>query len=252
MVELLLAAVLLASPTESCQLSNAAAGLCDTSGALTDDGARLDGSVTGGGDDENAVDVDEDSGSTDERSGFVCGRRTLLNCELPAVRSEAGSLTLADIASFTADAGTIVTEPNGWAAVGLPFNAISTATTHTVDGTLLGGPATVRFTPVGWRWDFGDGTDTLDTTTGGGTWAAQGLPEFDPTPTSHLYRARGAYRVSVQVSFIAEYRLGTGAWTRIPGVLTLPAQAPTTIRAVTARTVLVAEDCTANPRGPGC
>lgn len=252
MVELLLAAIIAVGTTESCQLSDAAAGLCHTSGVLTDDGARLDGSIRGGGGD-NAIEFDEDGGGPDRPSGFFCARRALGVCEFEfTVTPPAGALTLADIAAFVADAGTLTTEPNGWAPIGLSLNAISTATTHEVEGVLLGAPATVRFTPVQWRWDFGDGAGPTTSATGGASWASLGVPEFEPTATSHVYRTRGQYTLAVVVTFVADYRIGDGPWARIPGTLDLPVRAPAGIRAVSARTVLVAEDCAENPRGPGC
>ena len=250
MVEFLLAGFLAFGTTESCQLSDAAGGLCHSSGALTDDGARLDGSIRGGGGGSgNSIDLG--GGATPVDPGFYCGRRTDLRCHL-VDPPPTGVLTLADVAAFVADPGAITTEPSGWAAIGLPFNAISTAASHEVMGTLLGGPATVRFTPVGWRWDFGDGPESVTTATGGGTWASLGVAEFEPTATSHVYRYRGTYNVTAVVTFVADYRLGAGEWSRIPGTLELPARAPVSILAVTARTVLVDKDCKDNPRGPGC
>ncbi len=237
--------------TSACDVGTFRDRTC-ASGALTDDGARLDGSLGGDGD-ANVIELEGDGRGPDKPTGFFCARRALGVCEFEFSNPPTpGALTLADIASFRADAGTLSTEPNGWAAIGLPFNPISTAATHEVEGVLLGAPATVRFTPVAWRWDFGDGSEPTATATGGASWAALGVPEFEPTTTSHIYRARGQYAVAAVVTFVADYRIGAGPWARIPGRLELTVSAPAAVRVVNARTVLVAEDCNANPRGPGC
>lgn len=221
-----------------------------SSGALTDNGAVVEGSIHG---DDNVIDVDASDDGPENTEEVFCARRALGVCQFEfTVSPPAGALTLADIAAFAAHAGTLTTEPNGWAPIGLPLNAISTATKHEVEGMLLGSPATVRFTPVQWRWDFGDGAQPTTTTTAGATWAALRLPEFEPTTTSHVYRSRGRFPLAVTVTFVADYRIGGGSWAHIPGTLDLRVRAPAGIRVVSARTALVADNCTQNPRGPGC
>lgn len=235
-----------------CQSLSQFHGDCSIDGSISDDGAVLDGSLQRHDGGDNSIDIDGGGGVDDETLPY-CARKTAERCdfEFSIIPAPSTGVTLADVAAFRADPGTVETEPSGWAVIGLTTNAISTATTHTVDGILLGQPATVRFTPISWSWDYGDG-GTATTATGGRHWAVLGVPEFDPTPTGHVFAQRGTYTVSVSVDFLVEYRVGAGAWTRIPGILTLPAAAPTALRAVGARTVLVAEDCTENPRGPGC
>lgn len=249
MVELLLIAAISLGTSEHCTGADLSYGCID--GSISDDGAVLDGSLQRHDGGDNSIDID--GGGADDETLPYCARKTAERCdfEFSIVPAPSTGVTLADIAAFRADPGTVETEPSGWAVIGLTTNAISTAATHTVDGILLGQPATVRFTPVSWSWDYGDG-GTATTATGGRHWAVLGVPEFDPTPTGHVFAQRGTYTVSVSVDFLVEYRVGAGAWTRIPGILTLPAAAPAALRAVGARTVLVAEDCTENPRGPGC
>ena len=58
-------------------------------------------------------------------------------------------------------------------------------------GTLLGQPASVRFTPVAFHWNYGDGKAATRSTKGA-TWEALGIPEFGRTPTSHVYERGGA------------------------------------------------------------
>ncbi|AYF98698.1 hypothetical protein D7I47_10825 [Protaetiibacter intestinalis] len=141
-------------------------------------------------------------------------------------------------------------EPDGWVVVGLPANIYSLVDTQIVPGTLLGLPADVRFTPVGWNWDYGDGT-TATLPTRGGTWSALGLREFDATPTSHVYERGGDYTIRLSITYRAEYRIDGGGFVPIAGTITLPAN-ELYITAGGAKTVLVDRDCTVAPAGPGC
>jgi len=159
-------------------------------------------------------------------------------------------ITLDDIASFRPVTGGSGMEPNGWMVTGLDTNFYSAASVHVVDGMLLGTPAAVRFTPRSWLFDYGDGASAR-TSTGGASWAALGLAEFDPTATSHVYAASGTFTIDIAVEYGAEYSLDGQTWTAIAGTLTVPA-ARFTATAGGAKTVLVARDCLANPRGPGC
>jgi hypothetical protein len=233
----------------SCPSTAQFTGNC-SHGSITSDGADLVGEIDGS---DNSI--ESDGGGTDEPDDTIsyCGRRTnkLCDFEFTITPPPASAVNISDLAHFTASPGSIVTEPSGWAILDLPLNAYSTATPHTVDGTLLGQPATVRFTPIAWTWDYGDGT-TARTTTGGAPWSELGLTEFDATPTSHTYTTRATRTLSLTTEFHAEYRLNDGPWIPITGTLTLPATAPITLRTVTAHTALVAHDCRATPHGPGC
>lgn len=162
----------------------------------------------------------------------------------------AAPVTLSDIASFRPTTGISGMQPNGWMIVGLDTNFFSSARQQVVDGVLLGRPASVRFTPVGWRWTYGDDTSAT-VATPGAPWASLGLAEFSPTPGSHVYRAAGTYDIDLSVAYVAEYRFGTGGWTAIAGTLVV-ASNRLTASAGGATTVLVERECTLNPRGPGC
>ncbi|RQP09308.1 MAG: PKD domain-containing protein [Microbacteriaceae bacterium] len=159
-------------------------------------------------------------------------------------------VTLADIARFRPTAGVQRMEPDGWVVVGLPANFYALVDPQVVPGELLGQPADVRFTPVSWHWDYGDGASATRATKGG-TWAGLGLREFDATPTSHVYRSPGDYTVRLSIRYRAEYRIGGGAFVPIAGTIVLPAN-ELRITAGGAKTVLVDRDCTVAPRGPGC
>ena len=141
-------------------------------------------------------------------------------------------------------------QPDGWVVAGLSANIYAVVGTQLVDGTLLGHPATVRFTPIRYRWDYGDGTHAVPTTRGG-TWAALGLREFDATPTSHVYAREGDYTVRLTIDFRAEYRFAGSGFVPITGVINLRAN-DLHITAGGAKTVLVEHDCSADPTGPGC
>ena len=160
------------------------------------------------------------------------------------------TVTLSDIARFRPAPGIQRMQPDGWVVVGLPANIYSIVDTQIVPGELLGQPADVRFTPIAWQWNYGDGT-TATLPTRGGTWHALGLHEFDPTPTSHTYHQPGSYTIRLSIVYRAEYRIAGSPFTPIAGTLTLPAN-DLHITATGAKTVLVDRDCTQLPRGPGC
>ena len=163
---------------------------------------------------------------------------------------EADPISLSDIEAFRPAPPVQFMQPDGWMVVGLPTNLYTTTSAHTVDGELLGLPATVRFTPFSYRWRYGDGSSAV-LSTRGAPWNALGLREFDATATSHIYRASGTYVIDLDVDYTAEYRIRDGAWQRIPGTLRLPANR-LTATAGEAVTVLVDRDCATAPSGPGC
>lgn len=162
----------------------------------------------------------------------------------------APSITLTDLASFTPTADRLSAEPGDWAIAGLAINPVADGSPATAEGQLLGLPAEVRFTPVEFLWDFGDGT-TLTTSDGGATWSELGQPEFSDTATSHVYGQRGKYELALQVSFTAEYSVGGGGWTPVAGTL-LVDSGSFDVAVGGAGTVLVDRDCRTGERGPGC
>lgn len=159
-------------------------------------------------------------------------------------------VTMNDIARFRPSPPRQAMQPDGWAVVGLPSNLFAAASAQVVAGELLGAPAEVRFTPIAFRWRYGDG-DAATLRTPGGSWAALGLREFDRTETSHVYRETGRYTVRLDVAYSAEYRIEEGPFIRIPGTLMVSASDLQVI-AGSAKTVLVDRDCARNPTGPGC
>jgi hypothetical protein len=145
-------------------------------------------------------------------------------------------VTAADVARFLPAVGVLHSEPAGWAAVGVPANFWADVHPATVAGTLLGGPAEVRFTPQLYRWVYGDGADRT-TATPGSTWADLGQQELTPTATSHVFTARTTRQARVEVLYSAEYRVGAGPWLPVLGAVT-GATPPMPMLVVTERTVL--------------
>ena len=141
-------------------------------------------------------------------------------------------------------------QPDGWVVPGLDANFYAVTAQHVVNGTLLGQPASVRFTPVAFHWDYGDG-NAATRSTKGATWAALGIPEFGPTPTSHVYVTEGEYTIRLTIDFAAEYRFAGSPYYPIDGVIPLRAN-DLHVSVDGAKTVLVEHDCAANPSGPGC
>lgn len=177
-------------------------------------------------------------------------------CPPPAPEVDEGdappapTVTITDVAHFAPTPGSLASEPGGWGVVGLPVNLYSEASGHVVDATLLGRPASVRFTPVSMHWDHGDGTSATHSH-GGASWAELGLAEFSVTDTGHTYDARGTYTLSATVEYGAEYAIDGSGWIPLAGTVpvTLPA---TDILIAAADTVLVDGDCAARPGAPGC
>ncbi len=257
---LLTAALLASAPTAIAAAEPGDCPLlsCAVTGELTDDSAELtgnDGAPGSGG------------GAGGGASGDGRAAAPLPQCETALVTYANGvptctaeverdgwdvtaPVTLVDIASFRPTAATHHMQPDGWTIAGLPTNFYAKTGTQIVPGTLLGQRADVRFTPVQYYWDYGDGS-TATRSTRGDTWAALGVAEFDATPTSHVYSTAGPYVIRLSVGYSAEYRYAGSTWVPIAGQLVLPAN-DLAITVGGAKTVLVAEDCRANPSGPGC
>lgn len=259
-----------ASP--SCGAAGAWAGGCPTStGTIRDGGVDVEahsgsgnsGNGSGGSDDgggegpqspvivpvvgEDGVPVNLRELTGDADAGAInCGAVVICNPVDPFPTT----VSLADIASFRPSTPSQGMEPSGWSVVGLPSNFFAAASVEVLSGRVLGFDALVRFTPIAYHWDYGDGA-VRSSSTGGATWAALGLPEFSETATSHAYAASGDRTVQLSVEYAAEYSFAGRAYTAIAGTLSVSAPALST-RAGTADTVLVGRDCIGAPSGPGC
>lgn len=175
-------------------------------------------------------------------AGEICRNGTYEVVVIPDV-------TIADLASFRPAPPALTGEPLGFAVAGLPANLLASASVHEIPGTLLGWDVTVRFAPAAFVFSHGDGTTTRSAS-GGATWTRLGQAPFTPTETSHVYRMRGTYAVSVVVEYAASVDFGTG-WRAVPGVVTAAAGGYG-VRVLEASTALVDRTCAEDPRGPGC
>lgn len=245
-----------AQSTSECSPVEMSAGLCP-SATTTDTEVVLE--VGGGTPGSGSGGVDVDSAWPDS-GGVVdpfaeCNYVLNGKCLVPGpgrLGPEPGavSVTWADLVGFRPTAGFSAMEPEGWAVVGLDANFYASSEQQVQEGTLLGQSAAVRFTPVGFRWDYGDG-HSAQLPEAGSPWAAAGVGEFDPTPTSHVFEASGDYTVTLVIDFVAEYRFGASSWSPVAGSLGV-ASSPLAVSVGTANTVLVDRECTRTPRGPGC
>lgn len=235
----------------SCNLVEINAGLCSITPSTTDSAVVLDGSVSGsepsgGGWSEGWSEADSGPERCDRLFAY-------LDCFVPPggpLGDGAPVVTIADVASFVPTLEWPTSEPSGWGIAGLPVNLVGPAGSSVVGATLLGAPAEVRFTPVRWVWDLGDGT-VREAPVPGRSWGELGVGEFSATDTSHVYAARGTYRVGLTVVLAAEYRVGGGAWLPVPGTVAAAAPGFDLVIAA-ASTVLVDRDCRTGAPGPGC
>lgn len=192
------------------------------------------------------------SGGGDGSLGVPAPPKTqpLLTVDRPGYTATA-PLSLSDLVNFKPTPGTDHMQPDGWMVVGLDTNFYARAAQQVKTGELLGQPASVRFTPVLYRWSYGDGAARTSGTPGS-TWQALGVQEFDPTPTSHIYREPGTYYIDLAIGFSPEYRYASWTiWVPVPGIVWVPANR-LVATAGGPKTVLVEDECTVNPFGPGC
>ena len=150
-------------------------------------------------------------------------------------------LELSDLQHFVPENPTISTQPVAWTVAGLPTNVLAGARRHVVNGTVLGWPVEVAFTPVRYDWRYGDGT-VGTTTSAGASWQALGLAEFARTATSHVYVAPGTFTATVAAVYRVSYRFATGEWTDVSGEVSAPS-GPVTLVAARYDRALVAASC---------
>ena len=235
----------------------------DPQGGVTVDGSQIQRTGGGGGEENNLEGTNDGGGGTAEPSPWeICaatpGPRSAFCRSLrpvgvaigqPAPGTPGWSVTVSDLARFVPSTATVSGEPDDIAVVGLPANFLSSAKTETIPGTILGRALTIRFTPVSYTFDYGDG-ETRTSTTPGTAWNASGQAQFTPTDTSHVYKQPGTYTVTATVTYTADIDLGVG-WIPINGTPNGP-PASKQIRVVKAHTALVQGTCGERPDAPGC
>lgn len=260
-----------AGAPSACSADEIAAGFCGTDGggvtitdAETNDGG---GAPSAGGDTEsgtpstpgNSTDGGAPSLSPQEVCEATPGPPSAFCRSLTPVGVASGqpfaptapgwSVTVSDLARFVPSSATVAGEPDNIAVVGLPANFVSSAMTETIPGAVLGRALNIRFTPVGYAFEYGDGGKRTSSTPGA-PWGASDQVQFTPTDTSHVYMQPGTYTVAVTVTYAAEVDLGAG-WIPINGTLIGPA-ASQQVRVVRAHTALVQGTCSERPGSPGC
>ncbi len=221
----------------------------ESDGSQVDVGASLGGSSGGGASDGGgggggygAPAPEESTEEIPECMPGFCGRENYDVFVYPTVSAE-------DLVSFRPAGPSLDNEPSGFAVVGLPTNVYAAASAQTLNGELLGFDVAVRFVPVGFEFDYGDGS-TATSATGGETWSAQGATQFAPTETGHTYRQRGWHTVTATVVYEASVDWGYG-WRPVTGNVRADSGAHP-IEVLEARTALVERSCAESPGGPGC
>lgn len=232
----------------SASQATASSGTSDIDGAFREGTAELTVHLTPHAEEGTAFDSGDQAATVPEGfyrcqlTGEILPLRIWWKCPLAVGDTMTVTQpTISDLASFKPQTPTIAGEPDGWALKGRAANFIAPVDAHVVAGTLLGRPADVRFTPVTWHWNFGDGS-TATSSSGGDTWGHLGLPRFSTTPTSHVYRERSRYTVSLGIEYRADYRYDGGDWNPIEGTLTVPVGSEP-VRVFVGSTVLTARGC---------
>lgn len=231
-------------------------GNCSVSnnGSQVDVGGTANQPGSGGGSGNGGTGGSQGGGGSSGNSGTTESSPAAEECPIVGCRGNYTvvtypDVTVDDLASFVPARPSLGGEPAGFGVVGTPTNIVAGASTHTLTGPLLGWDVTVRFRPAGYVFDYGDGSSAR-TATGGATWASLGLPQFSPTSTSHVYRERGTYTVSLTLQYAADVDFGSG-WRPVPGYVNAPAPSYT-LEVLEVRTALVDRTCAENPAGPGC
>lgn len=127
-----------------------------------------------------------------------------------------------ELEGFRPDRPGITVEPAGWSMPRLPTNFVARADTHREQGELLDWPVEVRFRPVTYHWQYGDGGGR-SVTTRGSDWSSQGKRQFDTTATSYVYRAPGTYTVSLHVDYAVDIRFENDEFEELEGTVSVAA-----------------------------
>lgn len=145
-------------------------------------------------------------------------------------------------------------QPAPLIVVGLPVNFYADTGQADVHGTLLGQPAIVRFTPIGYWWNYGDGSKA-HRLVGGTALNRQDAAVFRATPTSHVFSQSGTYLIDLTVTMSAQYKFAEGEWIPVHGTVTVTANQLSAV-ALTAHTLLMGKHCMRDAAGravePGC
>ncbi|WP_041554280.1 hypothetical protein [Cellulomonas fimi] len=132
----------------------------------------------------------------------------------------------------------------GWVLVNKETIVMTDDAEQTLQTTLLGYSIEVVASPSSYRYDFGDGSRDLVTTSAGHPY-----PDHD---TFHRYETLGTVAVTLTTTWTGRYRLaGSGVWHDIPGTAeTATTSAPFTVEERRSR--LVDDLCTDIPTPDDC
>lgn len=127
--------------------------------------------------------------------------------------------------------GLFVQPDRDWVLVNVGTIVYTGAAPHTLHTTILGVDIEVHVEPVSFVWDFGDGSDPMETTDPGAPW-----PE---ATVSHAYTSAGQAQISLTTHWEGMFRpVGAEAWIPIVGrATTTESSRPFEIRTSTPRLV---------------
>lgn len=140
--------------------------------------------------------------------------------------NEAPGVSLGDLAGavreFTrvqiSPAPVIVQPDQDWHLVNLPVVVRTEPQGQSFDAQLLGLPVEIRAEPVSYSWDFGDGSEVLNTTDPGGVYPDHSL--------EHTYTGAGEYQITLFTYWSGSFRVGGGPWIDIDGLGVTAAVSP--------------------------
>ncbi|WP_322937849.1 PKD domain-containing protein [Nocardioides bizhenqiangii] len=119
--------------------------------------------------------------------------------------------------------------PGGQTLVNFKTNFFTEERTLNRTVTLLGQRVDLRIWAHSYTWHFGDGESI--------TTSKPGAP-YPKLLITHNYLKKGDYRPAMDTTWVADYRVGGGAWQSVPGSVTIEG-APANLEAIEARPTLV-------------
>ncbi|MGG5751302.1 hypothetical protein ACQ3I4_01580 [Zafaria sp. Z1313] len=186
------------------------------------------------------------------REGQVVETRTYCRDEpdptIVGLEQDIAVVTPERFQEFPILASSVVSQPDGFSLRNGHAHLYAESETQTFSVTIFDQDVRVRAIPTTWVWDYGDGETVRR------DFAGAPMPDHDlavETPSSHVYTETGDFQVRLTTLYRGEYSTEGGPWTPIPGVAGVPSD-PLTMSVWRTRKLMVAEDCTANPDGPGC
>ena len=123
----------------------------------------------------------------------------------------------------------VVQPPGGRTLVNFETNFYTEQGEFTRVVRLLGQRVELRIWPESFTWHYGDGSSEETSSAG------SAFPDLEIT---HRYLSQGRVAVSVDTTYAADFRVGSGPWRQVDGTVTIPGEAES-LEIVTARPVLV-------------